>query len=269
MDSVKFREMDILIEEFYDGHELDINILVQKNKTVFIGISDNFKPSEPYFFEADSTTPSVVLSPNEISLIEKICADWIPKLNIQNALLHFEAFCRPISLYPNREYDVRKPFENIQEFFMPIEMNLRGGGGETWSMNLAAYGVNLNSLYIDLMIGVELDQEALSLKQNNPKHGCISMIYSPQNERCRISEIQVDMAKIIETNNIVEIGVLSPVDFICLNDEYVGWMTIQGEFGTSHEELLKLREQYAKCVNYKFVKEAPEEETPKVPGESN
>jgi hypothetical protein len=37
-DSLKFDNMDLLLEDFYDGHELDINILVQNNEAIFIGI---------------------------------------------------------------------------------------------------------------------------------------------------------------------------------------------------------------------------------------
>ena len=42
---------NVIVEEFYDGHELDIEVLIQDNKVKFIAISDNFPAQPPYFFE--------------------------------------------------------------------------------------------------------------------------------------------------------------------------------------------------------------------------
>ena len=44
-------QFNVIIEEFYEGHELDIEILIQKNQVKFIAISDNFPALAPYFFE--------------------------------------------------------------------------------------------------------------------------------------------------------------------------------------------------------------------------
>jgi hypothetical protein len=99
IDSMKYDNMNLLVEEFYDGHELDIDMLVQNNKVIFIGISDNFKPKEPEFFETGNARPSIELSKAETKAIECLMYAWIPRLNVQNAVLHFEAFCRPTSLY--------------------------------------------------------------------------------------------------------------------------------------------------------------------------
>jgi hypothetical protein len=132
---MQFPNIDLLIEEFFDGHELDIDILVQDNKAVFIGITDNLKPLEPLFYETGSVTPSLELNKEEKFAIECIISDWIPRLDIRDALLHFEVLCRPVSLYPNREYNTEKPFQSLGEFIMPIEINCRMGGSTVWSIN--------------------------------------------------------------------------------------------------------------------------------------
>jgi hypothetical protein len=46
--------MDLLIEEYFDGHEIDLEMLVQDNKVKFVAISDNTPPIEPYFYEQGS-----------------------------------------------------------------------------------------------------------------------------------------------------------------------------------------------------------------------
>jgi hypothetical protein len=85
-------------------------------------------------------------------------------------------------------------FENIQEFFMPIELNLRSGGGETWSMNLAAYGVNTEAENIDLMFGIELERQELDYKHKNPQHSCISAIFI-EREICAFDKARIEARK--------------------------------------------------------------------------
>ncbi len=249
VDSMKFENMDLLIEEFYDGHELDIDILVQNNKPVFIGISDNFKPSKG-FYETGNMCPSGQLDQGERLAIESIVSDWIPKYNIKHGLLHFEAFCRPKGLYPNRNYDVENPLNNIAEFFMPIELNLRLGGGETWSMNFAAYGVDLFRSYVDIMLGYQLDAEELEIKQHNPRHCCISHIFFPDKNPCEIQRIELDMEAIEQCENIVEVALPCPVGFNYQGDGDLGWMTIVEETGSAYNKLVESRSRCAQLISH-------------------
>ena len=43
--------IDVLVEEFFDGHEIDMDIIVKDNQLKFMGLADNFPPIEPWFFE--------------------------------------------------------------------------------------------------------------------------------------------------------------------------------------------------------------------------
>ena len=43
--------MNLLVEEYYDGHEIDMDILIQNEKVKFFGVSDNFPAPEPTFYE--------------------------------------------------------------------------------------------------------------------------------------------------------------------------------------------------------------------------
>jgi hypothetical protein len=56
-----FKNMDILIEEYYDGYDIDIEVLIQNNKIKFIAISDNFPPIEPWFVEQGKKKPTTTL----------------------------------------------------------------------------------------------------------------------------------------------------------------------------------------------------------------
>jgi hypothetical protein len=252
LDSMRFTKMDLLIEEFYDGYELDIDILVQNNQAVFVGITDNFKSEEPNFFESDSATPSLILSKQEIHAIETIVTEWVPRWNLKNALLHFEAFCRPISLYPNRNYDISKPFENTREFFMPIELNLRLGGGEVWSVNYSAYGVDLFTSYIHLMLGCPLDKGELKLKQNNPKNKCIASSFYPDTVPAKIENVSLNMQAIRQSCNIVEVSLFKPVGDFCNDKGYIGWMTIRDSIDASTDDLFQASRKCMDLVKYEF-----------------
>jgi hypothetical protein len=249
---MKFTGMDLLVEEFYDGHEMDIDILVQNNKPVFIGLTDNFKPHEPYFFETGSVCPSIELNKDEKRAIEKIIGEWIPKLNLQNGLLHFEVFSRPISLYPNRKYDVERPFENIHEFLMPIKMSLRLGGGATWSLNYAAYDVDLFTSYIHLMLGLDLDEKHLEFKQINPRSQNISYNFFPSEIPCRIKNISVEMETIKKSEKILEIGLFTTAGDVCDSKDFIGWMALKESIHSTHNDLNKTMSKCSNLVRHEF-----------------
>jgi hypothetical protein len=244
--------MDLLLEDFYDGHKLDIDILVQNDDAAFIGISENVKPRESNFFESGGATPSLILSKQEIHAIETIVTEWVPRWNLKNALLHFEAFCRPISLYPNRNYDISKPFENVQEFFMPIELNLRLGGAQAWSVNFSAYGVDLFTSYIHLMLGCPLDKGELKLKQNNPKNKCIARYFYPETVPAKIESVSLDMQAISQSINIVEVGLFRTVGDVCDSTDYIGWMTMRDSIDASTDDLFQTSGKCMNLVKYEF-----------------
>ncbi len=62
---------------------------------------------------------------------------------------------------------------------MPIDINLRLGGAETWSMAKAVFDVDLFSQVLfrsslDLSLGFELDKLELNFKNENTRYRCIS-----------------------------------------------------------------------------------------------
>ena len=48
---LKDPKMNFLVEEYYEGLEIDMDILIQNDKVKFFGISDNFPAPEPAFYE--------------------------------------------------------------------------------------------------------------------------------------------------------------------------------------------------------------------------
>lgn len=238
--------MDLVVEEYYDGHEIDVDILVQNNECVFMGISDNFAAQEPYFFERGGVTPSLELDHDEQTIIRQLVNEWIKRLNIQNACLHFEARCRPKSLY--------KPefFTSDLKYLMPIEINLRLGGAEVYTMNLSAYGVNLFLENLDMALGIPLDKETLKFKQENPRFNCISYDYHPA-KNVLIKDIQLNMKQLQENMNLVEVALFRTVGDTLGIKDYVGWLTIKSHKNATIQELLQLQEKLMELIKFNYI----------------
>lgn len=224
-------ELDLAVEAYIDGHEVDIDILVQNNKVYFVGISDNFKPDEPNFFELGATTPSIELSNDEKKWIAENAAEWITKMNIDNSVVHFEARCRPKSLY-GKSFD-QMP---ISEFLVPIEVNNRLGGFDCWTMYTIGYGVNLFLEAIDIALGFDLDEAFLRQQQIKPNFQCISNIYHPA-KNALIEKIEVDLSAFQNDPKTVDLSLFKPVGDRLTIQEYLGWLTVRDKYGSSIEEM--------------------------------
>src|SRR3989339_225092 len=101
--------LDIFVEEFLDGDEVDIDILLQNGKIKFYSIADNFDKSKGQFFvDSGQAMPSTLPEKNQKDLVT-MAEDALEKLGIQNGCIHFEA-------------------KSTQAGPFPIEVNLRMGG---------------------------------------------------------------------------------------------------------------------------------------------
>jgi hypothetical protein len=240
---------DLLVEEFYDGEEIDLDILVCDNKVVFVGISDNFAQNEPNFYEKGVITPSTKLSPEEKKTIERIVSRWIPKLNLKDACCNLEAFCRPKRLYSRNNFDIDRldDPDNVAEFLMPIEINLRMGGAEKCSMILAAYGVNIFNSSIHLKLG--LKPYEIQLPQHNPRFNCMSRKYFAK--KSKIESITVDIGNLVNAHNVVDLALVESVGQTSDND-YIGWMAIKEEIGQSYEHILQTLDTCMDLVKFTF-----------------
>lgn len=145
---------------------------------------------------------------------------WVPKMNFKNGILHFEAKCRPSSLFPanldpfmitdttnKRNLDEEAYFNFLisdkSNFLMPIEVNPRLGGSEAWSMTYAAFDVNLIQEYLNACLGYELNQDELKRKQQHPRFQCISKDLHP-GYNAKINSVQVRIQQLARDPNLVE-----------------------------------------------------------------
>ncbi|HSM04168.1 MAG TPA: ATP-grasp domain-containing protein [Longimicrobiales bacterium] len=113
----------IMAEEYIDGNEVDIDILVQNGKLKFWSMSDNDATREPFFVETGQCIPSRLSGPQQAELVA-LAEEVLERMGVQDGCIHFEA-----------KYGSRGP--------MPIEANLRMGGDEVWDFVKTAWGVDL------------------------------------------------------------------------------------------------------------------------------
>ena len=91
--------MDVMIEEYIEGDEVDIDILIQNGKIKFYTISDNDQTDEPFFVETGRQTPSNLPKKEQKELII-MTEETLEKLGVQNGCIHFEAKSTIHGAYP-------------------------------------------------------------------------------------------------------------------------------------------------------------------------
>ncbi|MDP2586165.1 MAG: ATP-grasp domain-containing protein [Candidatus Komeilibacteria bacterium] len=126
--------VEILVEEYIDGDEVDIDIILQNGKIKFFSISDNDKTNEPFFLETGQSIPSGLPERTQTELME-MAEETLEKMGVQNGVIHFEA----------------KAGKNGT---VPIEANLRMGGDEVYSFVKVAWGVDLIEHAVKIALGV-------------------------------------------------------------------------------------------------------------------
>ena len=137
--SMQFVPPSILVEEYIEGDEVDIDCVVSNGKILYMCISDNF-PSRtlPFFVESGGLAPSA-LSDTKLDALRALVQSYAscagPKLN---GVLHFEA-----------------KYDTINERAVVIEANLRLGAAETFHLNVNTTGVDIAVEYVKMAVGIE------------------------------------------------------------------------------------------------------------------
>lgn len=152
-----------------------------------------------------------MLNDSEKALIEQCVKKWIRQLKLDNCCLHFEAKCRPKSLYKSLS-------SSSVPFLMPIEINLRLGGAETWSMIKSAYGVDLLEEYLKICLGVKVSES--ELKKNNQQVAfCRSVNFQPEPDK-KLRSIWIDAERVKQNEHVAQLTLIR-----WPNNRHFGWLT--------------------------------------------
>ncbi len=200
--------LEVFVEEYIDGDEVDMDILVQNGKIKFCGISDNGKTKEPFFIETVRMTPSNLPSKNQMELLA-MADETLEKLGVLNGCVHFEA-------------------KSTHNGPMPLEINLRLGGDEVYPSIKVAWKVDLIESALKIACGLYLPKwEPLA---EPCKYLCAESFSSDHSGILVNLDIDEDLKKkpyVEEFQFDKRIGdsVLAPPD----GYELLGWILVSGD----------------------------------------
>lgn len=220
---------DILVEEYIDGDEVDIDILVQNGKLKFYSISDNYKTNEPFFIETGFSIPSSLPLKNQADLKNQ-AEEILEKMGVYNGVIQFEA-------------------KSTRQGPVPIEVNLRMGGDEVYSFMKGAWGVDMVEQAVKIALGIFIKID----KPQTPRRYFTGQDFLSDHSGILV---KVDIAEEIKKKKYLEelhfykqIGdpVLVPPE----GYEYLGWLTVSGDNLLDAQDNLK---EALKDINYTVIK---------------
>ncbi len=225
--------LDIFVEEYIDGDEVDIDIIIQNGKIKFWSISDNFQTQEPFFVEVGQSIPSSLPTSKQQELFEQ-AEETLEKLGLQNGLVHWEAKSTPLGP-------------------VPIEINLRMGGDYVYSYIKGCWGVDLIEYAVMIALGyfIKIKKPSIPLKY------IIGQDFRPDYSGVLISaNINYEIEKwssVGEMHFYKEIGdpVLAPPE----GYDNLGWITVSGYSLLDAQDNMK---NALKEIRYEIAKFAPE-----------
>jgi len=232
-DSAEWDSLEIYAEEYIDGDEVDIDMILQNGKLKFWSISDNYKTNEPFFVETGQSIPTTLPFVGQ-KLLKDMAEESLEKLGIQNGVIHFEA---KINKYGP----------------MPIEVNLRMGGDEVYSFVKGAWNIDLVDNAAKIACNIYIDKVE---KPDKPrKYITGSYFLSPHSGvlvQLDIKERKINRKPVEEFHFYKKIGdpVLVPPEGF----EYLGWITTSGENINDARENL---DDAIGNVDYKVAKYTP------------
>ena len=225
--------LEVFVEEYIDGAEVDLDILVQNGKIKFCGISDNGQTKEPFFIETTRMTPSNLPQKNQAELL--VMADEVlEKLGVLNGCIHFEAKSTP-------------------EGPVPIEINLRLGGDEIYPSIKAAWHVDLIECSLKVACGVYLPKFEIA---DGPYEYLVAETFSAPYSGILVN-LNLDdnlkkrsYVKELQFEKKIGDSVLSPPD----GYEYLGWILVSGHNTLDAQDNLR---EAGEAINYEVAKFHP------------
>jgi len=224
---------ELLVEEYIEGDEVDIDILIQNGRIKYCSVSDNSKTNEPFFIETRHTIPSSLPEKDQEELMQ-MADETLEKLGVENGCIHFEA-------------------KSTKRGPVPLEVNLRMGGDEIYSFNKGAWHVDLVEGAAKIALGVHIP------KIENPEEPFQYLCehdFLPEHSGILV---QLNIDPIVEKKKYLEeihffkqIGdaVLAPPE----GYESLGWITVSGDNPLDAQDNLN---EALKYVNFEIAKFDP------------
>lgn len=222
----------IIVEEYIDGNEVDIDILLQNGKIKFFSISDNLQTKEPFFLESGYSLPSSLPDVNQKQLID-MAELVLEKLGVMNGCIHFEA--KSTELGP-----------------VPLEVNLRMGGDEiypaikkVWKVDLIDEAVKIAcGQYLSKIDIKEPSEYVVAQTLTSDKPGILAKLFIPKkfDPEFNVAEFHFD-------KEVGDTVFTPPIAY-----DFLGWLMVTADNPIEARENL---EEVLKQVSYEIVPFSP------------
>lgn len=210
---------DIMAEEYIDGNEVDIDILLQNGKIKFWSMSDNEATREPFFVETGQCIPSRLSASQQAELVA-MAEEILERIGIEQGCIHFEA-----------RYGSRGP--------MPIEINLRMGGDEVYDFVRTAWGIDMVEFAAMIALGEYIRPVE---KPASPRKHVAGKYFLPSHSGVLASLSLPDKVENGALRFFKKVGdaVLAPP----LGYEYLGWAyAVADTLGEAEERLSRIMQK--------------------------
>lgn len=194
---------DVLMEEYLDGQEVDVDVVLSQGEASYINVTDNWPCQEPWFNETGDNCPSL-LPPEQQKELVTMALDACAACGLTTGVFHVEG-----------KYTSRGP--------RLIEVNSRMGGGFVRDHNLWATGVDLVEEHLFAGVGVPARKCAppeplrclAGVNCNAPKTGVMGPGWGEL-----VSALQTDNDDVLDAHPLVSQG--SKV--VCTHDGLPTWI---------------------------------------------
>ena len=125
---------DLLLEEYMDGVEFDVDLVMHDGRCVFSSVSQNWPTAEPCFQETGLHCPADH-DKREVRRLVDLVIRTVQAFGLHSGVLHVEGKCTS-----------RGP--------RIVEINARLGGGRVWQYVRDVWGVNLVDALVHACLGL-------------------------------------------------------------------------------------------------------------------
>lgn len=206
--AAEWKNFEVMAEEYISGQEIDIDLLIQNGELKYSSITDNEKTDEPFFVEKGQSIPSILKKDVQKEVMDKAFG-FLKKLGVNNGCVHFEG-------------------KVVKSFLMPIEANLRMGGGDVYLFSKFVWGVDLVENAIKVALGIDVEIK----KPNKP----LTYLWGRQflsKDSCLIEDIKID-EKLYKKSYYFELYFLKKIGDTFFApprgyDTAIGWFTASGK----------------------------------------
>lgn len=214
--------LDLMVEEYIKGDEVDIDVLLQNKELKFLSITDNFATREPYFIESGEGIPTRLSQKKQTELVD-MTMKTLHALKLENGCFHYEA----------------KSTENGS---VPIELNLRMGGGDVWPYMKGVWGVDILEYAMKIALGIPF-QKIETTKPLQYMLGQTLMI----DQTGILRELHYDeelnkkpyLEKIYLAKKAGDYVATPPESY-----DYLGWVTVSGKSAVEAQKNLEDAKRY-------------------------